>query len=97
MVNIVQDPNENGKFVLTLSVTLYLDRLLSDVLSEEVSQAVREQARKDIRSNKAVKREIASAATRLLLGMLGQAVGGTDTPEASQLPETLSQGQSSNG
>lgn len=42
MIGIVQDPQDPNKLVLTATVTIYLDRLLSDVLGEEVSKAIRE-------------------------------------------------------
>ena len=81
MINIVPDPTNSNRLTLTITQTLYLDRLLSDVLSDEVSAMVREQARKDMRGNKSAKRLIAMAAQRLLLGMLG----------AEMLPEVSAQ------
>src|SRR5580704_12799768 len=71
MVTLTSDPSNPNRLTLTSTVTIYLDKLLSDVLSDEVSELVRQQARKDIQSNRAVKREIALAAQRLLLTMLG--------------------------
>lgn len=75
MITIIPDPQNPDRVCLLQTTAIYLDRLAADVLGEEVSQAVREQARKDLQSNKAVKKEIHAAATRLLLGMLGVATG----------------------
>lgn len=71
MISLAADPNNPDRLTLTQTTVLYLDRVASDVLSEEVAAAVRDTARKNLQSNKAVRREIADAATRLLLGMLG--------------------------
>lgn len=71
MTTITADPNDPNKMVITQVVTLYLDRLVKDLLSQEVAALIREQARRDIRSNKAVKKVIQEAATKLLLEKLG--------------------------
>jgi hypothetical protein len=71
VIGIVQDPQDPNKLVLTATVTIYLDRLLSDVLAEEVSKAIREKAIQDLQHSPAVKKAIATAAQKLLLEMLG--------------------------
>lgn len=73
MIQLTVDPADPNKLTLTATVTLFLNRLVSDVLSEEVSAQVRAQAKKDLQSNRAVKKAIADAAQRLLLGLLGVA------------------------
>ena len=71
MVALTPDPTNPDRLVLTLTTTLYLDRLLTDVLSAEVADAIRARAIKDLKSNAAVKQQIAIAATNKLLEMLG--------------------------
>ena len=71
MILLTVDPSNPDKIVLTATVSLYLDRLLSDVLSAEVASAVRETARRDIETNKIVRKSISDASHRLLLGLLG--------------------------
>jgi hypothetical protein len=71
MLSLITDPNDPNRLVLTATVSIYLDRLLSSVLSDEVAAAVREQATKDLRSNKKVRKMIQTAASEKLLSMLG--------------------------
>jgi hypothetical protein len=71
MIALLQDPQNPQKLTLTATVTVFLDRLLVETLDDAVAQAVTEQARKDLQGNKAVRRQIAEAATTLLLKKLG--------------------------
>lgn len=71
MVTLTTDPTNPDRLVLTATVSVYLDKVLLQTLNEEVTQAIREQAIKDLRSNTAVKKVIARAATAKLLSMLG--------------------------
>lgn len=71
MVTITADPNNPDRLTLTATATLYLDRILVETLSSEVEQAVRNHAIKDLKANKDVQRQIAEAATKKLLAMLG--------------------------
>jgi hypothetical protein len=71
MIGIVQDPNDPNKLVLTQTTTVYLDKLIKSLLDTEVASLIREQAVHDIRTNKAVKKVIQEAATKLLLEKLG--------------------------
>ena len=91
MIHITVDPSDPNRIILTATVTMYLDRLLSDALGNEVADAVREQARKDMKNNKIVKKAISDAAHRLLLGMLGCDVPAE--PSAGQVPAEPSAGQ----
>lgn len=79
MISITADPANPDKLILTAAVTLYLDRLLVATLNSEIKAAIHQQAAKDLKSNRAVKKEIAAASTRLLLGMLGAATGAEET------------------
>jgi hypothetical protein len=97
MITLVPDPSNPNRLTLTATVSIYLDKLLSDALSDEVSALVRQQARKDIQTNKAVKREIALAAQRLLLGMLGVATGISEPTAAPQPQQSALQAQSAQG
>lgn len=80
MVSITPDPTNPERLTLTVTATIYLDKVLLQTLSEEVTQAIRAQAIKDLQSNPKVRKLIAAAATQKLLTMLG----GTDAPEPKQ-------------
>jgi hypothetical protein len=71
MITLTPDPNNPDKLTLTATVTMYLDRLLTDVLSEEIATAIRERAIRDLQTNAAVRKQIAATATQKLLTMLG--------------------------
>ena len=90
MISIQQDPKDPNRLVLSIAATMYLDRVLLETLNTEVESAIRAQARKDLRGNKAVRTQIADAATRLLLGMLGQAVG---APEEAPVTTEIADGK----
>lgn len=71
MITILPDPVVPNRLILTQTITLYLDKLLTDVLSDEIASIIREQAKKDISTNKQVKKAISAAAQQLLLERLG--------------------------
>lgn len=70
MVSIVSDPNDASKIVLSVTATIYLDRLLVETLSSELETAIRSQAVRDLRKNKIVQAAVAEAATAKLLKIL---------------------------
>ena len=78
MVSILKDPSNPDKLVLSVTATIYIDRIALEALTSEVEEAVRRQAIRDIKKNPKVQKAIAEAATRLLLGMLGVAIGEPD-------------------
>ncbi len=71
MIQLVSDPENPDRVILTATTTLYLDKLALAALSEEVDKAIRAQAIKDLRGNAEVRRKIAAAAEAKLLAMLG--------------------------
>jgi hypothetical protein len=71
MVSITQDPLRPEKLALTITATLYLDRLLVETLNQEIEKAIREQAIRDLQENKEVKLAVFKAAQRKLLALLG--------------------------
>jgi hypothetical protein len=85
MVSLTPSPTDPSKAVLTVTITLYLDRLLSDVLSDEIAGQIREQATKDLRSNKQVRKMIQDAASEKLLSMLG-------APEVAEVAQEKREG-----
>jgi len=84
MIQLTQDPTNPDRLILTAAVTLYLDRLLVSTLSAEVETAIREQAVRDLKSSRAVKKQIAEAATEHLLKLLGVT---PDSPNPGNRPE----------
>lgn len=70
MVSIQGDPGDPTRVSLTVTVSLYIDRLLVETLSNELEQAIQSQAIKDIKRNKEVKRLVAEAASAKLLQIL---------------------------
>jgi hypothetical protein len=83
MINITADPQNPNKLVLTQTVTLYLDKLLTDILSEEVAIAIQTQAKKDLLHNKQIKKAISAAAFQLLKERLGV----VDIPTPPPMPQ----------
>ncbi len=71
MIQLVSDPENPDRVILTATTTLYLDKLALAALSEEVDKAIRAQAIKDLRGNAEVRRKIAAAAEAKLLAMRG--------------------------
>ena len=69
MVHITPDPTNPDRLVLTATVSLYIDRLVTNVLSEEIAAQVKEQATKSLRNTR-VKKVIAEAAVKQLLNLL---------------------------
>lgn len=71
MVSITQDPKNPNKLVVTLAVTVFLDRILESSMSEELATIIRQQAHKDLKKNKVVQQAVSEAASKKLLSMLG--------------------------
>ena len=71
MITLTQDPSNPERLIVSLTVTLWLDKVLLSTLSDEVAAAIRERAVRDLKSDKRVKKQIAAAATTRLLSMLG--------------------------
>jgi acyl-CoA hydrolase len=71
MVSITQDPLNTERSSLTVTVTLYLDKLLTEATSQAVAEMIAKQAAHDLKRNPTVKAEIAKAATKKLLTLLG--------------------------
>ncbi len=84
MVTVTPDPTNPERLVLTATVSLYLDRLLLDTLNDQLATSIREQAIHDLKSDPKVKKQIAAAATRKLLSMLGVNDAPTGEPQAVQ-------------
>jgi hypothetical protein len=82
VVTLTQDPSNPDRLILTQTVTLYLDKVLLSSLSAEVEAAIRARAALDLKSNKAVKKQIAAAATAKLLGMLNVPLTVNETMDA---------------
>ena len=72
MVNIVPDPTDPNRLMLTVTASLFVDKILLTTLSEELEAAIRAQAKEDITSNKEVRTAVARAALARLLTMLDQ-------------------------
>lgn len=70
MVSAMIDPGHPERVALTVTVTMYLDKLLQDVLSAEVAEAIRGKAIEDLKTNPDVQAKIAAAASAKLLAML---------------------------
>lgn len=79
MVTITSDPQNPDRLALTATVTIYIDRLLTDVLSTEVASAIRQRAVKDLTRSRKVRQAISEAAGKKLLGMLGCGEAVNDT------------------
>lgn len=70
MVSAIVDPSHPERVAVTVTITMYLDKLMTEALSTEVSDAVRRKCVEDIHTNEEVKQAIAKAATAKLLSML---------------------------
>ena len=70
MIHIIQDPKNPERLSLSVTVTLFLDKVLDSAVSKEVEETIRAQAKKDLKGNPKVKAAIAKAATEKLLKML---------------------------
>jgi hypothetical protein len=71
MVSVIENQADPTKSVLTATMTLYVDKLLSSILKAEVEEAIRAQAKKDLKKPE-VRELIAKAATERLLAMLSE-------------------------
>ena len=80
MVSIQQDPDNPDKLLVSMAVTLFLDKVAVSALSDEIEKAVREQAIRDLQDNKEVKLAVFKAAQRLLLQKLGVIDSGNEKP-----------------
>jgi hypothetical protein len=71
MIQIFQDPVNPEKFAVSATVTFWIDKILINTLSDELEKIIRAQAYKDLKSNLAVRKAVAEAASNLLLERLG--------------------------
>ena len=87
MIVLTPDPTNPDGLIFTCTVSVYLDKLLVETLSDEIAVTITEQAKKDLRSNAAVKRQIAKVATKKLMTMLGVEEETEVKAEAPAVPE----------
>ena len=70
MITIQQDPSNQDRYIVTQTLTLYLDKLMLATLSDELAAVIAQKAREDFKKPAVVK-ELRRLTTEHLAKLLG--------------------------